>query len=90
MEKPTRVLAAEMGLSRNTVVAVYEQLKAEGYIDSKPGAGYFVLLHPDYYLNTQAAALDSSDLDKYGEAVVSSVRGIDRFSRRARPCPLSL
>ncbi|KXF80433.1 MocR-like pyridoxine biosynthesis transcription factor PdxR [Enterovibrio coralii] len=68
----TRVLAAEMGLSRNTVTAVYEQLKAEGYIDSKPGAGYFVLLHPDYYLNTQAAALDSADLDKSGETVFSS------------------
>ncbi|HZO53979.1 MAG TPA: PLP-dependent aminotransferase family protein [Bryobacteraceae bacterium] len=39
---PTRVLAAEYGLSRGTVVAVYEQLRAEGYVRSHGGAGTFV------------------------------------------------
>src|SRR5580704_19165970 len=38
----TRVLAAELGLARSTVVTVFEQLAAEGYIASKPGSGYFV------------------------------------------------
>jgi GntR family transcriptional regulator / MocR family aminotransferase len=33
----TRACAAERGLSRTTVTAVYEQLAAEGYIDTSPG-----------------------------------------------------
>ena len=38
----TRMLAAELGIARSTVVAVFEQLAAEGYIASKPRSGYFV------------------------------------------------
>ena len=34
----TRGLAADLGVSRSTVVAVYEQLAAEGYIETHPGA----------------------------------------------------
>jgi GntR family transcriptional regulator / MocR family aminotransferase len=35
----TRALSAELGVSRNTVTAAYEQLSAEGYIESTVGAG---------------------------------------------------
>ncbi|TWT15606.1 PLP-dependent aminotransferase family protein [Reyranella sp. CPCC 100927] len=35
----TRALAAELGLSRATVLAAYEQLLAEGYLESRVGAG---------------------------------------------------
>src|SRR5205814_10196853 len=38
----TRALAAELGLARSTVVAVFEQLAAEGYIAAQRGSGYFV------------------------------------------------
>src|ERR1700738_3221024 len=38
----TRALAAELGLARSTVVAVFEQLAAEGYIAAPPGSGCFV------------------------------------------------
>src|SRR5215813_2905239 len=38
----TRQLAAELGTARSTVVAVFEQLAAEGYIEARPGSGYFV------------------------------------------------
>ena len=34
----TRVLAADLGVSRSTVVVIYEQLAAEGYIETAPGA----------------------------------------------------
>lgn len=34
----TRSLAADLGIARNTVVAVYEQLEAEGYIVTRHGA----------------------------------------------------
>jgi len=38
----TRELAVELGLSRTTVLAAYEQLHAEGFIDSRTGSGSFV------------------------------------------------
>jgi GntR family transcriptional regulator/MocR family aminotransferase len=34
----TRALAAEWGVSRTTVTAAYEQLSAEGYLETRPGA----------------------------------------------------
>lgn len=38
----TRYLAAELGLSRNIVVIAFEQLLAEGYLESRTGAGTIV------------------------------------------------
>ncbi len=38
----TRLLAKELKVSRNTVMAVYDQLIAEGYLQGKAGAGTFV------------------------------------------------
>ncbi|GAB2581546.1 PLP-dependent aminotransferase family protein [Dyella jejuensis] len=39
---PTRDLADELELSRTTVLAAYEQLRAEGFIDGKVGSGSYV------------------------------------------------
>ncbi|RXJ74452.1 transcriptional regulator [Veronia nyctiphanis] len=50
----TRVLAEQLSISRNTVTATYDQLKAEGYIDSVRGSGYFVsLLPPERFLSVE-------------------------------------
>lgn len=38
---PTRPLAKELGISRNSIVQVYEQLLAEGYLNSTVGSGTF-------------------------------------------------
>src|SRR5471030_3187445 len=38
----TRVLARELALSRNTVLAAYEQLAAEGFIEGRVGSGCYV------------------------------------------------
>lgn len=38
----TRQMAEEIGVARNTIVEVYDQLIAEGYFNSRPGAGTFV------------------------------------------------
>ncbi len=38
----TRWLASELGVSRNTVLAAYEQLRAEGFIDGHVGSGSYV------------------------------------------------
>lgn len=49
----TRKLAQELTLSRNTVINAYEQLHAEGYVESKRGSGYFVALElPDHFVTT--------------------------------------
>ncbi|MGE3912665.1 MAG: PLP-dependent aminotransferase family protein [Chloroflexota bacterium] len=39
---PSRTLAAQLAVSRTTVVLVYEQLVAEGYAEARQGAGTFV------------------------------------------------
>lgn len=42
---PTRTLAAQLGFSRGTVVAAYEELTGEGYCTARTGAGTFVAIH---------------------------------------------
>lgn len=39
---PTRALAKDMQIARNTVIQAYEQLLAEGYLVSREGAGTYV------------------------------------------------
>ncbi|MDO9435879.1 PLP-dependent aminotransferase family protein [Hydrogenophaga sp.] len=47
---PSRDLARELGLSRNTIVFAYDQLLAEGYVRSRVGSGTFVAeVFPDTY-----------------------------------------
>jgi GntR family transcriptional regulator / MocR family aminotransferase len=49
----TRLLAAELGVSRNTVLNAYDQLIAEGYIESVEGKGTFVTqVLPEQHLST--------------------------------------
>jgi len=38
----TRILAQELGLSRNTILSAYEQLRAEGFIEGRAGSGCYV------------------------------------------------
>src|SRR5579864_6448278 len=43
----SRALAAELGLARSTVVGVFEQLTAEGFIAARPGSGCYVPVRAD-------------------------------------------
>lgn len=48
-----RIMEKELQVSRNTVDKAYQQLLAEGYIRSVPGAGYFVEdIENDYFKET--------------------------------------
>ena len=38
----TRILAGNLQVSRSTVDLAYEQLVSEGYLESRPGSGYYV------------------------------------------------
>src|ERR1700679_901534 len=38
----SRAFAQALGVSRNTIVGIYDLLLGEGYIASRPGAGIFV------------------------------------------------
>lgn len=54
----SRVLAAELAVSRNTVITAFEQLLAEGYLEGKIGAGTYVArVLPDDLLKVQAKPL---------------------------------
>lgn len=63
----TRALAVEIGVSRTTTIAAYEQLTAEGYLESRVGAGAYVAeLLPESVLSGR------DPLDSPGEAEVSA------------------
>lgn len=53
----TRDLARDYGLSRGTVVAAFEQLRAQGYVSGTPGSGTYVSdVLPDDLLHVRAPA----------------------------------
>ncbi|MFI5560293.1 PLP-dependent aminotransferase family protein [Amycolatopsis japonica] len=51
---PTRELARELDVSRNTVAVAYERLTAEGFLDSHVGRGTFV--NPGFVARSRRAA----------------------------------
>jgi GntR family transcriptional regulator/MocR family aminotransferase len=52
----TRALASELAVARNTVMAAYEQLLAEGYLEGETGSGTYVARAlPDKILRPPAA-----------------------------------
>ncbi|UCF98830.1 MAG: PLP-dependent aminotransferase family protein [Spirochaetaceae bacterium] len=55
----TRDLALSLGVSRNTVVQAYQELEAEGLINSRVGRGAFVTLYPLVEISTPAAKQES-------------------------------
>lgn len=56
----SRFLAKQLGVSRMTVINAYDQLLAEGYLESRAGAGTFVAEHlPEEFL--QSPRLETSE-----------------------------
>lgn len=53
---PTRAVAEQFGISRNTVLLTYERLIAEGYLETLPAKGTFVARFPVVRLATHRAA----------------------------------
>lgn len=70
----TRALADDLAVSRNTVMAAFEQLFAEGYIEGRVGAGSFVSRElPEETLHARAALVAGKG--KGGSAPGLSARG---------------
>ena len=69
---PSRDLAGELTLSRNTVLRVYEQLQAEGYISARTSSGTFVT----------DSVLDNLDLRPDKEPVTAAQEDHTRLSAR--------
>ena len=56
---PTRALARDLSLARNTVLEAYEQLIAEGYLSARHGSGTFVAPElPDRAFRAQPLTFD--------------------------------
>lgn len=74
----TRILADELSISRIPVLGAYAQLRAEGYIESRSGAGTFVTSSlADQYLSARPAV-----------AAVASDAPSDAISRAAGFLPI--
>lgn len=87
----TRDLAAQLGVARGTVVAVYEQLREEGYIEARAGSGTRVSESlPDGWFQTETrprprrVATKAVRLASFARAVEASPFGVGP-RRNARP-----
>ncbi len=66
----TRELAAELGVSRNTVMNAFEQLLAEGYLEGQVGSGTYVSRAlPDDMLHARADVAKVSGARRKGRAL---------------------
>jgi GntR family transcriptional regulator/MocR family aminotransferase len=78
---PTRELASELGISRNTVVTAYDQLLSEGYVEGHVGSGTRVTSAlPEEMLQSRPLPAQASRgsqqrraISKRGERLVSSL-----------------
>ncbi|TQC39222.1 GntR family transcriptional regulator, partial [Rhodococcus sp. WS4] len=82
----SRRLAAEVGVSRNTVLAAFEQLDAEGYLDRRPGSGTYVAdVLPEQMLTINHPPWTSSGVDDSSARL--SQRGRAIADTRRMPLP---
>jgi len=84
----TRVLAEELGVSRNTITSAFDLLVEEGYLVSRVGAGTFVAenLPEDYQLPALAAkSKESPDLSSLADALSLRGRALARLSLSTGP-----
>lgn len=75
----TRALSLYLQVSRSTVSLAYEQLLAEGYIESVPGSGYYVNRLDELYQITEEKkeTLVSPKVPAKTEEIVFSPVGVD-------------
>ncbi|MEP6938672.1 MAG: PLP-dependent aminotransferase family protein [Rudaea sp.] len=67
----TRVFARELDLSRNTVLAAYEQLAAEGFIEGRVGSGCYVAEFASVHVASNASVPKAAAPRKAARAPLS-------------------
>ena len=82
----SRHLAKQLGVSRTTVTAAYDQLLAEGYLESRAGAGTFVAASlPEEFLQTPGSETRNDEtkieprrlkLSRYGKNALEETAAI--------------
>src|ERR1700754_3278287 len=87
---PSRFLAKQLGISRMTVINAYDQLTAEGYLESKKGAGTFVAEHlPEEFFQTPRIEIQNKKTETegrnhkfslYGKTVFNEIKTVLRFN----------
>lgn len=83
----TRTLAGDVGVARNTVVAVFEQLASEGYLEARIGAGTRVArVMPETMLEARRARPGDQTMVGAGTPPALSRRGVAMSAVR-RPVP---
>lgn len=75
----TRALSLYLQVSRSTVSLAYDQLLAEGYIESIAGSGYYVSRLDNLYQNTETRSkkVEAVKPGKVEEGIVFSPVGVD-------------
>ena len=77
----TRELATRYGVARGTVVTVFEQLRAEGYLEAKVGDGTYVTSRlPEGFLHAKSNVVTAA-------AIPSKSPVLSRFAQRLPPVP---
>jgi GntR family transcriptional regulator / MocR family aminotransferase len=78
----TRTLATELGVSRNTVMSAFDQLLAEGYMESRVGAGTYVArVLPDDVLYVAAPPGENRGASHVGRAISRRGRLVSTMQR---------
>jgi GntR family transcriptional regulator/MocR family aminotransferase len=83
----TRLLGRELGLSRNTVLAAYEQLVSEGFIEMRHRSGAFVAQNLPIALppmRAMAASVPAPRLGRAGARSIAAARGVRSTLEAAR------
>jgi GntR family transcriptional regulator / MocR family aminotransferase len=87
---PSRVLATNNGVSRNTVLAAFDQLSAEGYIEARQGSGTYVSRTlPEQHLQVRTSASSQGARATTSTAELST-RGQHLAAARRVPLPAVL
>jgi len=82
----SRALASALGIGRNTVLAAYDQLLAEGFLETRHGAGTFVAHHALGQIQLAARPATASSLSQRGLRLVEQSRGPIGESGAFVPC----
>ena len=64
-----RELALKLEINPNTIIKIYTQLEVEGFIYSRPGAGYFVKYDKEKMKKEKYELFEQESLDYISKAI---------------------